>query len=94
MVDYIWEVRYQAALTETEPVLLKAHIKKAREAMIKRLKVLDTDKHTSAQQEYRAIQDAHSQLKVIERLLSFPDDGVSSLVHDASLRTRIRDTHE
>jgi hypothetical protein len=66
-VNYIWQQRYQAALTETDPFLLQQHILKARDAMAKRLGVLAIYKHPSALTEYRAIYDADAQLKILER---------------------------
>jgi hypothetical protein len=65
--DYIWQRSYQNALTETDPSLLREHIKKARDAMGKRLGTLAIRKHPTAMDEYRAIQDADVQLKILER---------------------------
>lgn len=67
MPEYIWQTRYEAALTETDPFRLREHIRRTREAMGKRLGILAIYKHTTARAEYRAITDAENQLKVLER---------------------------
>jgi hypothetical protein len=66
-VGYIWQQRYEDALTETDLVILVQLIKRARDAMGKRLGTLAIRKHPTALAEYRAIQDAIAQLNVLER---------------------------
>jgi hypothetical protein len=64
---YIWQARYEAALVETNPVELRTHIEKARDAMSKRLGVLKPRGTVSAMDEYQAIRDAEVMLKILEK---------------------------
>ncbi len=65
--DYIWQRHYADALVEVDPTLMRHHIAKTREAMDKRLGILAIRKFPLAMAEYRAIEDAEVQLKVLER---------------------------
>jgi len=89
MSKYIWESSYQASLIATDPLLLQLHIQKTREVMSKRMKTLAIREYPAAMQEYDAIQNAESQLKVLEREIA--KKRPSSSARDALPRTQTRD---
>ena len=71
MSNYIWEDRYESALTATDPFLLKMYVARTREIMEKRMAILAIREHPIALLEYEAIHDAQAQMKVLERTFEY-----------------------
>lgn len=79
--NYLWEHKYYAAVLEDNSELLPARIAGARDVIQRRLLVLKPFDSIFAMAEYRAICDAQSALRTLEKL-NRRNQSLSGLVLD------------